>query len=307
MQKMRTDHDALHRESASRLDASDSMKQECASVRKLLRNYVRGYVFLHQKIRIRRHLSTCAVCSSEHQALKMEINARQQLNEVSPPEGLLHYVQAGTAGLANIKKLLYRPLWMAVIAGALVLLYVNIASRRGDPEIDNLEKSLPAAPVSTPAVASSSSGTLFSVPSQPVTAPPAASRPAHAAPASEPLVVAITPGNGQGGLRRINEILAGHGSLQNLRFSEAVQEVSGKLPHADLLMLFDRIASAGKVSYSRRRLDSFPADQPVPFVMKLKLATGSPLRPTMHGEPKVALPAEPGAMPAPASAQTTSP
>ena len=313
MQRMRTDDDALSRESAGRLGATDSMKRECAAVRKALRKYLLGHVFTLQKIRIQRHLKTCAVCSSEHQALRMEMNTILLLKEVNPSEGLIRHWQAVAAVAAKLKTLLYRPLWMAAIAGALVLVYVNVMDRRGDPEIESLEMSLPPPSESAPVAASSSTATVFSLPPQPASAvppapaPPSARKAVHEAPAAEPLLVTLTPENEQAALRRINEVMRGHAALRKLHFSDAVKEVSGSLSPGELLTFFSRVASAGKVSYSRRRFDTFPADQLIPFVMKLMPASGTAALPAAPAEPKVYRPAERTVQPAPVSAQTTSP
>ncbi len=309
MRTMRTEDDALRRESASRLGATDSMKRECAAVRESLPRYLRGYVFLLRKIRIERHLRSCAVCQSACQALRMEINTQQLLLDVNPPEGLARYLSAGARGLTRLKKLLYRPLWLAAIAGIVVLVSVNVTSHRGDPEIENLEKSLPGTPASPPAPLPPSGGTQPAAPQQApaVQAAPAVSKPVPATPAVEPFLITITPENEQTAVKRINEALWGHASLRGLHMSDSVREVSAKLSPAELLTLFSRLAPAGKLAYSRRRFDSFPADQPIPFVLKLAHARATVARPPVPAEPKVHQPAEAQAVPAPASAQTTSP
>jgi predicted anti-sigma-YlaC factor YlaD len=38
------------------------MKKECIYTRKSLRKYLSGHVFALQKIRIERHLKSCAIC-----------------------------------------------------------------------------------------------------------------------------------------------------------------------------------------------------------------------------------------------------
>ncbi len=311
MQTMRPEDDSLRKESVGRIDAAGAMKRECADVRNMLRKYLGGYVFWHQKIRIVRHLKSCAVCSSELQALRMESDTLGLLHDVNPPEGLARIGRAGASGLARLRKLLYRPLWMAAIVAVALLAWMNAAPRKGDQEIENLERSLPAASSSVPAAAPPPASQA--APAQPQPAPAAAPVPAvkAASPSAresspaEPLEVTITPENEQAAMRRINEVMRGHASLRKLHLSDSVKEVSGKLAHDELLTFFGRISSSGKVSYSRRRLESFPADQLVPFVLVLKPGPVPAVRQPAPVEPKEYRPA--AAEPAPASAQTVSP
>jgi anti-sigma factor RsiW len=292
------------------------MKKECAYTRKSLRKYVSGHVFALQKIRIERHLKSCAICSSEHQALRMKGDTRRLLKDVTPPGGIVQQLKEGVSGLARLKKLLYRPLWLAAIAGVIILVYVNVVSRRGDPEIESLERSLPPATATAPAVASAPATTSPFIPAQPapvVQPAPASSspvpKPAPVAPAVEPLAITATAENEQVAMRHINEVMRGHGLLRKLYFSDTVKEISGSLTAHELMTFFNRIESAVKVNYNRRRFESFPAAQPIPFVMKLKSAPKTAVRPPAPAAPKVFVPAEPAAQhtPAPASAQTTTP
>ncbi len=248
-----------------------SVKKECAYTRKSLRKYLRGHLFKLEHIRIERHLKSCAVCSSEYQALKHAEETRKILKDITPPQGLVQRVKEGVSGLARLKKLVYRPLWIAAIIGGVALVYVNvIAPQRRDLEIENLEKSLP---FKTP-IASAPTTTPVPAATQPVAAPSAeapagASKPAVATPAVEPLAITITPANEGGAIRRINEIIKGHNSLGKMKFSDSVREISGSLTAQELFTLFESIGPAGKATYNRKQFESFPAGKPVPFVMKL--------------------------------------
>jgi hypothetical protein len=297
MEPMRTEHDPLHKASSHKLDKASSVKRECAATRKALRKYLNGHLFKLQKMKVERHLKTCVVCSSEYQALKKEHETRRILKDITPPEGVVQHLKEGAFALAGLKKLFYRPLLLAAIVGvvALVLVTIHLASRRGDPEIENLEKSLPpaAAPM---AVASAPAATPAAPPAKPApvqaASPQSAHRPVQEVPVGEPLVITITPRNEKAAVRRINEVMRGHGSLWKLHFSDTVREISGNLPAKELLAFLDRIESAGTVSYSRKRFETFPTAQPIPFVMKLMPAPRIAERPATPIAPKGYKPAE---------------
>ena len=294
-----TGHDPLRKASNSKLDEVNSMKKECAHVRKSFRKYLRGHLFKLEKIRIERHLKSCSVCSSEFQALKRVAETRELIRDITPPEGVVQRVKEGVSGLSKLRVLLYRPLWIAVIIGVAALVYVNmVAPKRRDVEIENIEKNLPpAAPAAAP-LASALTVTQ---------APAAAPAPA---PAREPLAISITPENEQAAIRRINEALRGHRAFKKMKFSDTVRELSGSLTQEELLALFDSIGTAGKVSYSRKRLDSFPGAEPIPVVMKLKPAPPSAVHqatPPPASTPPAPRPAETPTAASPSSAPTQTP
>ncbi len=91
--------------------------------------------------------------------------------------------------------------------------------------------------------------------------------------------------------------MRGHGQLRKMSFSQSVRQISGDLTPAELLVFFNRIEKAGKVSYSRKRFQSFPAAQPIPFVMKIK-------RTPMIAEQQSTKPGSTPALPASAPTQT---
>lgn len=292
------------------------MKKECAHTRKALRKYLHGHLFTPEQIRIERHLRACVVCYSEYQALKRVDETRRYLKDITPPEGVVQRVKAGVSGLAKLKKLLYRPLWVAAIIGAVALAYIYvIAPRHRDLEIENLEKSLPAA---APSVSGSSqpttTATAAASPAQPAPvqqpiAPQPAPRPALTAAAVDPLSITITPDDEAAAIRRLNEVMRGHGSLRKLKFSDTVREISGSLTAKELLTFFNRIEPVGKVSYSRKRFESFPSTRPISFVLKLKSAPPRPKAAALPASPAPAAeqkPAEAAAPPKPASAPTPS-
>ncbi len=242
------------------------MKKICAQTRQALPNYLRGHLFKISKVRIERHLAQCVVCRSEFEALRRTEETRQILKDIDAPEGVVGRVREGVSSIRNVRKILYRPLWMLgiVLAAAAVYYYV-VTPRQLDVEIERIIKTEPSAsvplvsgPAATthPQLTASSSG-------QPLPLRPAAS------PARERLVITITADDDKEAIRRINDILREHGQLQKLKFSDSDREIGGSLIAKELVTFFGRISSVAKVSYSRKRLESFPVAEPVPFVMKL--------------------------------------
>jgi predicted anti-sigma-YlaC factor YlaD len=166
------------------------MKKDCASVRQSLHKYLRGHMFKYEQVRIARHLNACPFCRSEFQAIKKMADTKQLLKDITPPESVSQRMKAGAAGLAGLKVLIYRPLWVVLLLGVATILYVNLFAPQRDVEIENIEKTLPAAMP----VASGPSGTAPEAAASPVTASSpvqeaAASAPAPAAPS--PLVITL--------------------------------------------------------------------------------------------------------------------
>ncbi len=286
------------------------MKRECIYTRKSLRKYLRGHLFMLQKIRVERHLRHCVVCSSEYKALKKEDETRQLLRDITPVMGIVPQLKEGVSRLAGFKKLLYRPLWLAAILGVIALVCVNLLSRQRDVEIENLEKSLPQASSLSVRAASLPTGTIAAAPTQTVAAvkPVPAPAPVREAPALEPLAITITAA-GDDSIGRINEVMRGYGTLRGMQFSGAVREISGSLTAAELRAFLSRIESAGKVSYNRRRFESVPDAQAIPFVMKLKAAPKTAAQPIPPSSPSTTVyqPAETTARPLSAPSQTSLP
>jgi hypothetical protein len=276
------------------------MKKDCAYTRKSLQKYLRGHLFKFEQIRIARHLNACPVCRSEFQALKKVADTKQLIQDITPPEGVVQHLKAGAAGLAKLRLLIYRPLWLLVIIGVATLVYINILAPHRDIEIENIEKTLPPAPTTTPAPGSSAT---LSAPVQEAAARPEP-KTQPAAPAREPLMITIAPRSAKD-VRLINDVLHAHGQLQKMRFTESVHEISGNLPAGDLVTFFNRIKQAGKVSYSRKRLESFPAAEPVHFIMKMKRAPKT-VEQASSSSPSADKPAKAAATTPPASAPTPS-
>jgi hypothetical protein len=239
------------------------MKKECAQVRKALPNYLRGHLFKLEQLRIERHLRSCVVCYSQYDALKRADETRQYLKDITPPEGVVQRMKEGVFGLAKLKKLIYRPLWIAgIIAAAAIVYYYVITPRKLDVELDRIIKTAPSSTAAVPAPVP-----LTPV-ARPAAAPPVA--PAHAATrVMEPLLVSVTTEDDKAAIRRINQVMREHGRLRKFKFTDTVRDISGNLTAKELLTFFNRIGSVGKVSYSRKRFESFPSAQPIPFVMKL--------------------------------------
>jgi hypothetical protein len=273
------------------------MKKECAHTRKALPKYLHGHLFKLEQIRIERHLRSCVVCHSQYQALKRSAETKQFLRDITPPEGVVQRMKESVSGLAKLKKVLYRPLWLAgIVVVAAVIYHYATLPRQLDVELDNIVKTAPTstAPVTpvppTPA------------PAPVEVAPPRALEPAKA---MEPLPVTITTENDKAAIRRINEIMRGHGQLRKLRFSDTVREISGSLTAKELLTFFNRIEPAGKISYSRKRFESFPSAQTIPFVMKMIVAPTAPEQKASSAKP-APKPAEASA-PAPPAPPLTAP
>ncbi len=269
MRQKRADQDPLHRASRTRLGEVDTMKRECVYTRNLLRRYVRGHVFALQKIKINRHLKTCVVCRSELEGIRREEETRQILKYIDVSEGILHHLGRWIAAFGKLRKLVYRPLWTA---GAVAILaagfyfaisYYATMPRKLDQEIDRIVKTAPTGSAAVQAAAPSSAPSR----TQPATA---------SAPALEPLVVTIIPGDNTSAVNRINGVMRGNTGFRQQHFSESSRELTGSMPAGDLLAFFDRIGPSAEVRFNRKRLDSFPAGQAVPFVLKLKAAPPSP-------------------------------
>lgn len=310
MERMRTEHDPHHKASSRKLDEASSMKKECASTRKLLRKYLHGHLFKLQKSKVERHLKTCVVCSSEYQTLKQKSETRQILKDITPPEGLVQHLKEGASALTRLKKLLYRPLWLAAIVGIVVLVSINLVSRRRDLEIENLEKSLPPAPAPMASMASAPTVTRVVAPAQPApvhpTVPPSDHRPVSETPPVEPLVITVTPEN-ETAVQRINEVMKGYGSLGKLQFSNTVRKISGSLTGKEMFTFFNQIESTGKVTYSRKKSEFVQSGYPIPFIVKLKPASKIAGPPATQAAPKGYKPAETSALPASAPTQTALP
>jgi hypothetical protein len=258
------------------------LNKDCASIRKLLPKYVRGHVFKYQQIRVRKHLDGCPLCRSELFALERIDDTKRILEDVHAPDGpVLGMMEAVRRIFRSLRVLLYRPLWLLVITGCAVFVYFNLLVPHRDVEIENIEKSLPppSAPVSAQVPTSAPAPAAAApAPTPAKTAVAAASAPSvkpekhpPTVGASDPLVVIITL-NSETTAEEVNEVLHGYSQFKRKAFSESVREISGTLAYDEFLELARGIEPAGKVSYDRKKLSSFPEAQPIPIVMKLKSA-----------------------------------
>ena len=272
------------------------MKKECEHTRKMLRRYRSGHVFAPDRKRIERHLKACPVCSSEFQTLKRTAETHKLIKDITPPEGVAQRVKAHVSTVGKLKKLLYRPLWIAVIAGLIWAAYYALPLLLHDRDLENL---------GTPAVTSSPSTTVSAA--APVVEPKQPERSAAQAPPAtqsvKPLVVTITVENERAAMQRINSVMKGHELLRTMQLTDKAKEISGSLTAKELLTFFGRIESAGRITYSRPHLESFSAAQPLPFVLKLKAAPPQPrqaVKPLETLTPQAA--EKPAAAPAPQAA-----
>ncbi len=247
------------------------MKKECEDTRSLLPRYLRGHLFKPQQKRIERHLASCAICRSEFDALRQIGETRRILKDITPPETVAGRMKERVTALHALKKLFYRPLWLIMIAAVIAASYLYVIDPfLHDPDIEKLDAGIPPSP---PAKAESAPQTL---PTPSTTVPPAPQQkiepaPAAASPKTDPLVVTITleKQNEKASIRTINEAMKEHALLKTMRFSNKVREISGSLTSDELLTFFNRIQSAGKITYRRSRLASAGSEL-LPFVMKLK-------------------------------------
>jgi hypothetical protein len=292
------------------------MKKNCEYTRKSLRKYLHGHLFKTQKVRIERHLKSCVVCRSEFEALRQAEDTRSFLKDITPPESVAQQVRESISGLARLKKIVYRPLWIVailVLAGAVY--YYMITPRRLDVEIENIVKtsSSSTAPTTTaqPPAVPGSAATTTAVTSAFVQSP-SPTPVVKTAPAIEPLEVTITIAkeDEKAAIQQLNDVMQGHAQLRKNKFSDDIREVSGSLTSKELMILFDRIRETAKTSYSRKRFQSFPSAQPIPFVMKLKTVTGAAAKPAPTEKPlqrPADQPAEAVVPPQPVTAPTSSP
>ncbi len=217
------------------------MKKDCERTRKAFPRYLRGHVFRTERSRIERHLSTCVLCRSEYEGLKRADETRQILKDINASEGVVERLKDTGSTLSGLKKIFYRPLWIAaIVLAAGGIYYYAITPRQLDLEIDQIVKSEPAtAPSAQPGEPKPTAET--NVATTPSSSPHSAVTPTASAPPVTPLVVSITPNNEKAAIRRINEALRGHGKLRQVKLSETAREASGTLTAQELQAFFSRI------------------------------------------------------------------
>ena len=280
------------------------MKTECRRTRQELPKYLSGHLFKTSQRRIARHLQGCVVCRSEFEALKRVEETRLLLRDINATDDIIGRVREGVSLLGRLKKVLYRPLWIAgilLIAGGVY--YYLVTPKQLDLEIERIVKTAPSSTPAAAAVASGTSGTTSSAPTKSAQLP-AAEKPAVVAPvpAPSPLTITIIPENDQAAVHQINGVMRGHGSLRTMAFTDTQKEISGSLTAKELLTFFNRIETVAKVSYNRKRFEAFPAEQPIPFVLKLKPApkhAEAPAPASPAPQPAAQPSSQPSAQPAP--------
>lgn len=250
------------------------MKKECAYTLGMLTRYLKGRLFLPQQKRVERHLASCPVCRSRHDALRQTDETREILRYFDPNEGFAGRVKAG---FAAITRLFFRPFWLAmIIAAALAVQHFVIRPLLHDPDLEKLD----AGPLPQAAVKLETEP--VSVPTPTVSEQKKQERaPVAAASRAEPFVVTITveKETEKASIARINEAMKEHALLTSLRFSDKVREVTGSLTRDELYTFFDRIRAAGKITYKRSRLASAASGEPLPFVLKLQSVAVPPRPP----------------------------
>jgi hypothetical protein len=178
--------------------------------------------------------------------------------------------------LSGLTRLLYRPLWVALVLGSVGVLYLYVVTPLlYDPDLEKLD----GGPAPLTSVPSPTPTTLPSVTAPaPVAAMPAflEAVPRNPAAVTDPLLITITIEKEaeKAAIRRLNDAMQEHAFLQSMRFSETVREISGNLTADELYTFFDRIRNAGKVAYKRSRLASGSGEM-IPFVMRLQTPAGA--------------------------------
>lgn len=256
------------------------MKKECEYTRNLLPRYLRGHLFMPQQKRIDRHLASCVVCRSEFDSLKRIDETQRFLKDINQSEGVAARVKEGVSGLAGVRKLIFRPIWLIIIAAVIAVSYhYVIYPLLHDPDIEKLDAGNPQSPAATV----EPSPRTLPTPTASVPLPSqqkVESVPAAAASKTDPLVVTITieNQNEKTGIKLINDAMKEHALLKTMRFSDKVREISGSLTSDELLTFFNRIQSAGKITYKRSRLASAGGEL-LPFVMRLQVLPVPPQTP----------------------------
>lgn len=252
-----------------------TLKNECTYTRARLQRHLLGHLFLHQQRRIDRHLASCPVCASEFDAVRRIDETQRILRAVEASEGMASISQTGTALLAALRRLLYRPLWSGILIAALAALYLFvIVPFLHDPDLERLDASVraPAGDDSAPPLSalSTTAPAVRARAPEPAAAPPA--------PATDPLIVTITIEKEQERerVRQINDAMKDHALLRSMQFGDGVREISGSLTGNELRTFFNRIADAGKISYRRSRLAAVGEGEMLPFVLRLRTAAASP-------------------------------
>jgi hypothetical protein len=252
----------------------------------MLPRHLKGYLFRPQQKRVERHLASCPVCRSRNDALRQTDETREILRYLDPNASIAGRMKAALGGIA---RLFFRPLWLLlIITCALAFQTYVITPLLHDPDLEKLDAAAPpqsaamleTAPLAAPTPTPTASITPVQLPQARVQA---------SAEKHDPLFVIITVEreNEKAGMALINEAMKEHAMLTNLRFSEKVREVAGRLTPDELYTFFSRIRDAGTISYKRSRLASAAAGEALPFVLKLQTAASPPRRPE---EPPVARP-----------------
>ncbi|HTF99058.1 MAG TPA: hypothetical protein VK654_00550 [Nitrospirota bacterium] len=264
-------------------------KSECKRIRKDLPKYLSGHLFKTSQKRIARHLQECVVCRSEFEALKHAEETRLLLKDISAPDDLVGRVKEGVSRLGQVKKLLYRPLWVAgllLLAGGVY--YYLVTPRQLEIEIERIQKTESTATTPVPTLPATTASPAPAKGTEPQQTEPATAAPPS--PAPEPLAVSLTPVNDQAAVQTINDVLHRSGSLHTSAFTDTQKEITGSLTAKELMALFSGIEGAAKVSFNKKRFDSFPPDQAIPFVLRLKPAPRPAQTPAVPAAPQTPAP-----------------
>ena len=89
------------------------------------------------------------------------------------------------------------------------------------------------------------------------------------------VTITVEKQNEKASIKLINDAMTEHALLKTMRFSDKVREISGGLTADELLIFFNRIQDAGKITYKRSRLAAARGEL-LPFVMKLQAVSAPP-------------------------------
>src|SRR5512139_3444059 len=113
------------------------MKKECAYTQGMLSRYLKGHLFLPQQKRVERHLASCPLCRSRHDALRQTEETRELLRYLDPSAGIAGRAKAGLAGITRI---FFRPLWLLAIAAVVIVIHLYVITPLlHDPDLEKLD------------------------------------------------------------------------------------------------------------------------------------------------------------------------
>ncbi len=248
------------------------MRRDCTKMSKALNNYLHGHLFRAEQKKIERHLKKCGFCCAELEALKQTAATKRLLRDITPPEGVVQRVRESVSGLSRLKKLIYRPLWIAGIVAAAVVSFYFFSPQQGNVGKEG------AGPIAESAAPSEQKKKADTAPAS-ASKPKMSGKTATVPPGVKPLKVTLTITGGRRARANINAVMQGHAVFRTMRFTKSVKQISGNLTAKELITFFNRVSPTARIYYSRSHLKTFPMAQPIPFVITLREVRGKPKKP----------------------------